>query len=377
MSNSDKVKKRLAALLSAKQDSPVRLPGTLGTVISGKRLVMVPGRERHVYVCINNNPGELVEALNQGNVGNDYGAHVTLELPLSSPGTYVVIGYDSGYTGFTSSTPSVSAHGRQHSFGPGHRGNDPVWIYKDQLMPMLVRPAGDSLPLGVTVEGDYYTWKGEAHWLTGTSIDLSSLVPEASLARYVVIAVDGDAGTLVTYTGTTYITAFPPSDLLDNLPMPPVETGFALKAVQLIGGQAQLTWDSMRIDLRTMIGSSYGSIPGVHGNTSHEHSYVYVPVSGSSTLYLNQLGGWTTPAGGGGGGGSGHDHGVARWNGAAGQTDFDLPDYAAVIEMVAVGGLLLDPLSISLNELGSVLTIDAALPAPATVQAAYVIRTLA
>jgi hypothetical protein len=73
-------------------------------------------------------------------------------------------------------------------------------------------------------------------------------------------------------------------------------------------------------------------------------------------------------------GGGGHVHGLARWNGGAGDTIFELPDFAEYIDWVAYNGLAFDPgADYSLDVAGDTITLTAGLAAAATVTSGYVI----
>jgi len=80
--------------------------------------------------------------------------------------------------------------------------------------------------------------------------------------------------------------------------------------------------------------------------------------------------------GGGASTSAGHEHAVARWNGAAGETAFNLPDYADQIMSMSVGGLEVDPADIDLSSDGDVITLSPALAAGSIVQASYILRSL-
>jgi hypothetical protein len=91
--------------------------------------------------------------------------------------------------------------------------------------------------------------------------------------------------------------------------------------------------------------------------------------SGSSGKFLRDDATWQAAGGG-------HDHGVARVSGSAGQTTFALPDFASMLEIVTVGGIALDPSETSLNVDGDQLIISPALAATAVLQVNYMMAVI-
>jgi hypothetical protein len=71
-----------------------------------------------------------------------------------------------------------------------------------------------------------------------------------------------------------------------------------------------------------------------------------------------------------------HEHGIMRWDGAIGQTTFDLPDYSDFLDSVSIGGIDEDPLVYSLSAYGDQVILDNALVTATTVIARYQLRTL-
>lgn len=72
--------------------------------------------------------------------------------------------------------------------------------------------------------------------------------------------------------------------------------------------------------------------------------------------------------------GGAHLHGLARWNGAAAQTDFELPDFAEYVDWVADNGLMFDPgEDYSLDAAGDTIVLTSGLAEAAVITAGYVI----
>lgn len=68
-----------------------------------------------------------------------------------------------------------------------------------------------------------------------------------------------------------------------------------------------------------------------------------------------------------------HVHSIARWNGASGQTTFDLPDIVDVVEGIYLNGLQEDPLNYTLSSDGTQIVFDYNMPRAYTVVANYII----
>jgi hypothetical protein len=64
-----------------------------------------------------------------------------------------------------------------------------------------------------------------------------------------------------------------------------------------------------------------------------------------------------------------HQHVIERWNGASGQTDFDLSDFWEHVESVMEDGAEVDPLAYSLSGDGSQILFDTGLGADAVIVA--------
>lgn len=74
--------------------------------------------------------------------------------------------------------------------------------------------------------------------------------------------------------------------------------------------------------------------------------------------------------------GGGHAHGLARWNGASGQTTFELPDLAEYLESVIASGAEEDPAGVSISADRTQIIFDTALASAKTVLAHYVIAVM-
>jgi hypothetical protein len=69
-------------------------------------------------------------------------------------------------------------------------------------------------------------------------------------------------------------------------------------------------------------------------------------------------------------------HGLARWNGASGQTTFDLPDVWEAVDSVMINGLEEDPLVYSLATNRAQIVLDTALSSASTVTAHGIIAMI-
>ena len=392
----------LGELLDGFQSRLQTWPAVLG---DGNGLVAVPNLVKRVYVRMPD--GHAAVVFNDDRVPLTNNLPVVVGYDYINPSLFQVLGLRQTYNGNENGGyPSIGMHHASHEYLADHGGQDVVNVHARQILPARLTAIG-GLKVGV-YNSPLYTsagWKSAAL----ASLDLTAQVP-ASGARYVLVSQALD-GSLVATAGSTV--AIRTYLQLSNIPTPPTNAR-PIGAVVLERGQTTITEDRERQDLLDLrfptlrawpvisttaalpIGATAGSGAGLeaaawdhvhtHGNQAggalHQvataGSAGFMPaLSGSATDYLNGTGTYSVPAGGSPVVSIGHEHGVARWSGSSGQTVFDLPDYAEMIETVAVGGLWLDPLSVALNDPGDSLTISPALAAAATVQANYVIRTLA
>ena len=134
------------------------LSGTLGILVNGVETVEVPGRTGFVYVRLLDNLSELIQAYN-GIVSPIYGLPVQV---VRRNSRYEITGRDMGRYQNWGTTPYLPIHGNQHSFNKdGAGGGDPVWVYEQQFMPLLVMPSGTSGGPNVIVNSHLYNWNGD------------------------------------------------------------------------------------------------------------------------------------------------------------------------------------------------------------------------
>jgi hypothetical protein len=410
----------LGELLGGLQSRLETWPAVLG---DGNGLVAVPNLVKRVYVRMPD--GHAAMVFNDDRVPLTNNLPVVVGYDYINPSLFQVLGLRQTYNGNENGGyPSLGMHHASHEYLADHGGQDVVNVHTRQMQVY-------NSPI-FTSSG----WKSAALF----SIDLTAHVP-ASGARYVLVsqALDGSLvatagvtvairtylqlsniptppvnarpiGAVVLEHGQTTITEDRERQDIVDLRFPtfrawPVTgTSAALPLGATAGsgaGMAAAAWDHVH---------THGNQTGgaLHATATAGSAGFAPALSGNATDFLNGTGAYSVPAGGSPlsdatpasigtaapgtsgsasrgdhvhagsstGGGVGHEHGVSRWSGAAGQTVFDLPDYVEMIETVAVGGLGLDPLLVALNDPGDTLTIPA-LAAAATVQANYVIRTLA
>jgi len=322
------------------------------------------------------------------------------------------------------SSPNTLHHHDQHEFPNA----DTVWVDRKQIirLTLLVLNEEDSANFIMTViGGEFDKVDGSVGLVDNQTVDLSSYVGGAS-AYYVAIETDED-GVLSVHTGTDfaapqlateefipvpdagkyrigYVLLFEGQEKLLNehirVPMPlatnplnfetggqisdaPADTpldadkfGFwdvvdlALKSI---------TWSNIKTTLKTNFDTLYAAL----GHAHDASTITYTPTTitdwtgsvdpGDVDESLDQLAGRVTALSVGAGG---HLHGLARWNGASGQTIFDLPDIWEYADSLLLNGLEEDPFVYSLSPDGTQIVLDNALSSANNVIAHGVVRSI-
>jgi hypothetical protein len=255
----------------AKQDDPLEIPGVLGATIGGQDTVKHPTRSGYVYVCLRGQLSELVVAYNSA-VPNTFGLHVIVTRNKKDKGKWIIQGRDTGVYQNWGASAYVPEHATQHMFQPQSIGNDIVWVYQNQFMPMAVVPTttGSS-----RVDIPETTFFANGAWRligqTGTSAIAGVYNPTGSAnARMVLVYCDANnnpallAGTEFAsgiLTGTSNI-----ASVIPHIPTAPLGTDIPLAGILLLTGTSTITWSNI---YRTFL-ISYGtgtSTPSAGGHT--------------------------------------------------------------------------------------------------------------
>jgi len=245
------IRKAFLGHLAKKQDTPILIPGLLGTYSGGSAVVQVPNRPDYVYVRLRGVQSELVEALNRS-VLRSFNLPV---LVIREGGHWRV--YDVNEAGMStggSGQAFLPNHGAQHSFsgGTGSAQGDITWVFKRQFMPLLTRPTAPN-SMGVYVESDYFALGGSFVWFAGTGTpQFTSLVPVVSnQALFVTVYLDHN-GNLDYITGTSFAYTGSVSDPDGLVPMPAVGDGIPLSSIFIYNTQTKVGWPDIW-DVRTVV----------------------------------------------------------------------------------------------------------------------------
>jgi hypothetical protein len=393
-----------------------RYPARLGNY-SG--VVNVPNKQGMVYARLETS-GQVVEAIN-------YLAPGIFDMPVfigrdkSQPSVLKVSEIRWIYALGTMINYIVFHH-EQHEYPNA----DTVWVRRDQFMPLLVLPAGG---FNVRLFGDVIYQFGMTNpvRVEDADLDLSAYAVSAG-AQYVLLEVLTD-GTL----NYKVSNLFGSRAVLELQPLPtPSENAFPICAFEFFEGQTELRRDSEErtiIDLR-MFTSDTSSGTGSQINeadadtptdgdlfgfwdvmdlalknitwanikatlkTYFDTLYSALGHTHALTIFSDAEGDPADVTTGAAADGTsdyaarrdhvhhyeqlntGHLHGLARWNGASGQTTFELPDIWEYVDSVMLNGLEEDPIVYSLSSDGTQIVLDSALASSTNVIAHGVVRSL-
>lgn len=269
---------------SSKQQRYERYSGFLGLYSdAGEKIVAVPNRAGYVYVRLLNDLSSSVQAYNDAAL-DKWGITVEVER-TQGPKGYVwrVLGVDSSSVAnitIAPGTPFLPRHGDQHSFNLGttgtSTGSDPVWVYKEQFMPLNVVPT-NPLSMSVVVNADTYKYGDQFKYFPTTqTADFSALVPgSVDLTRFLTVCLNAATNTLTYITGTVEASSTVITDPYDYFPVPTSADEVPLKGLMLRGLTTTIRWSNM-FDVRTIFDSG---VPSTPLTTNH----IFVGVGGVAT----------------------------------------------------------------------------------------------
>ena len=248
------------------------LSGQLGIPINGAKTVNVVNRPGYVYVRLQGNTSELIQAYND-QVSPVYDLPVLVERDETK---YVVTGRNvAQYTNWGTS-PYLPAHGTQHSLNGV--GGDIVWVYSPQFMPLNVFPSGSSLSIYPYI----YNWNGD--WKigggTGTT-NVSAYLPADNAKQNVLLLyLAGNTSVPTFLEGTEAPLGLTDAgDLMPYLPDFPQSLGIPLAMVLVPSGTTTLGWSNI-YDIRQYYWSgTSGSFSGggdVFGSASGTSGHLVV-----------------------------------------------------------------------------------------------------
>lgn len=243
-----------ALVTQRKKSEPFRktLYGSLGIPLNGQKLVQVPNRQSYVYVRLNDNQNEVIQAFNN-TVAPSYDLPVVV---MREGGRYTVkqVNTQRYENNWNNNSPYLPSHGTAHSFYPGG-GADISWIYSRQIMHGLVFPNVTGTTLDIS-SFPLYTPNG---WIlagaTGT-VDLLQYRPvsgsSALMALLYADAGNGNPGLLV--NSGSYMDYAVTGSVYPYIPRPNLATQIPLAAIRLSTGTLNVGWDNL-YDVRQWIHS--------------------------------------------------------------------------------------------------------------------------
>jgi hypothetical protein len=233
------------------EKTKVQYSGLLGMIINGAKRVNHPTRVNYVYVRLRDNLSETVVAFND-KVSAAYDVPVLIERKKNK---WVVLGRDvNRYEKWsnTVATPYLPKHGNQHSLNrQGVVGADPVWVFPDQFMPLLVYPSGSAIGSDGYIVSPYVLQRASDFIYVGNTgtIGVKQYAPTVSGTAYMGLVyldrLTGNPGVLIA-SGTpmdTNFSSFP--EVLPYVPYPVSSDQEPLYAFKLVSGSATVNWDNL------------------------------------------------------------------------------------------------------------------------------------
>lgn len=279
------------------------IPGEIGIVINGNRVTEVPGRGSFVYVRIRSNLSEIVQAFNN-KVFPGYGLPVLLQW---KNGRYEVFSRDSQrYPQWEEENPHLPKHGQTHILDVDGRnlGDDPVWVYPYQFMPLLVSPFNVGGVQNVYIHPHpIHNPLGELRFVGNTGTPSFAPYKPISGSVVVLVALDTRTGNPALFASTgTYI---PPSttgtvELAAYLPASNPFYYLPLSFIELQSGTTQIGWENIH-DLRQFSRPFYSGSSYLRVNTVFGIDYLQFSganIIGSGTVAFIEI---ATSGGGAGG----------------------------------------------------------------------------
>lgn len=260
-----------------KEDKVTLLSGELGIPLNGQKLVEVPNRQGFVFVRLKNNTSELIQAYNAA-VSPIYDLPV---LVARQVGGYKIVGRNiDRYTNQWGTAPFLPKHGAQHSFNPDiNIGGDIVWVYSQQMMPLLAYPSGSSGSPRLTVapyiiRGFDGAWKYVGNTGTPNTTPYNPTTGSRAVIGLVYLdTVSGNPQLLI--NSGTYIDASltGSNQIVDYIPRSSNPNWIPLAGIRLVSGSTQLSWNNV-YDVRPFL----QVVPTGTGGTTNP------PITGSFVL---------------------------------------------------------------------------------------------
>ena len=259
-----------------------RYSGKLGLAIGGSKVVNLPNRGGYVYVRLRDNLSEVVQAFND-KVSPVYDFPVLIERKGNR--WYVVGRDDERYESWGTQAPFLPQHGDQHSFNrDGNGGGDPVLVYPDQFMPLLVYPSGTA-GAGMLMVAPYILQRENDFEYVGNTGTQNLLVykPTNSNAIIGLVGLDKVTGnpTVLIASGTPMSGSITGSAMVANYAPYPPSNVEPLYLFRLLSGTTAITWSNL-YNARQFIGGSTST--GTSGGGVPSFITGSIPYAGSDGL---------------------------------------------------------------------------------------------
>lgn len=254
------------------EKSVQRIFGTLGLALSGQLTVEVPGRNSYVYVQVRSSQAEVIQAFNE-KVAPVYGLPVECQWQGNR---YVVVGRDTmRYSDWQSYSAYLPRHAATHEFDPGNgAGDDVVYVFQRQMMPILPSPSGTFTSNNVLVnEYTFMNTSGQfSYFAPQATSNLTVWNPSSSTgAIMVLVSLDTSNDTLHydVGSGSVFSAALTgTADVAPHIPtVPDISRYLPIGAVRLINGTTLIGWDNI-YDVRQIFGVGLAGPPGIAGGMS-------------------------------------------------------------------------------------------------------------
>lgn len=240
----------IKTLLEDKQDKPRLYPANLGAYVAGFKTLRVAARPDFVWCRMRGGNAEIIQAFNDV-VGLHWDLPIMVYRDPNTPAVWRIYGRDIAQYDDWDGASYIPPHGASHSFSQSPKtGVDPVWVFKRQFMPMLVRPIATG-SMGVYIEPDFWYWGGHYNWWPGSGVAISNAYrPTGALnAAFVTIYMDGATETPALLKGPEFPAWFPPSDPGDYISVPSPSVGVPVAAAFITTGTSFIGWGEI-YDLR-------------------------------------------------------------------------------------------------------------------------------
>lgn len=242
----------LRNVLDKKQDKPNLVPGLCGAYVNGQKTLKVAGRSDFIHVRLRGATSEVIQAFNDA-VTAHWDLPILVYRDPDFPDIWKVWGRDISRYEDWGDVSYLPPHADAHSFAGGKTGADVVWVFKQQMMPLLTRPNATAT-MSVYVQSDYYLWDGQYHWWPGSgTADLSGYRPTGGAnVRYITLYLDGSTGLLELLTGEEFSAIYPPDNPESYIPVPTPDQGIPLAGIKLLTGTNFIGWGEL-FDIRNIV----------------------------------------------------------------------------------------------------------------------------